>query len=86
MIATTTGTGKWGRIAALLVACLVLAACSRVTLNDGLDERQANRVLAVLLANGIKAEKRSSLASDTGYQLRVGQGDFALAMQVLEAR
>ncbi|MGY0561312.1 hypothetical protein ACW7G2_11415 [Luteimonas sp. A277] len=88
MIATTTGTvsGKWMRIAVVLVASLMLAACSRVTLNDGLDERQANRVLGVLLANGIKAEKRTSIASDSGYQVRVGQGDFALAMQILEAR
>ena len=86
MIATTTSSRAWTRTALVLLACLLLAACGRVTLFANLDERQANEVLAVLLANGITADKRSSIASDTGYQIRVNQGDFPQAMQMLQAR
>jgi len=86
MIATTTRAGAWRKIVLMLAACLLLAACGRVTLFADLDERQANEVLAVLLTHGISADKRSSLASDTGYQVRVSQGDFPRAMQMLQAR
>src|SRR5699024_5880625 len=82
MIATTTRAGAWRKIVLMLAACLLLAACGRVTLFADLDERQANEVLAVLLTHGISADKRSSLASDTGYQVRVSQGDFPRAMQM----
>lgn len=86
MIATTTGTKAWLRAVLVLVACLLLAACGRVTLFANLDESQANEVLAVLLAHGMSADKRNSIASDAGYQIRVNHGDFPQAMQVLTAR
>lgn len=85
MIATTRPRG-WARTMPLLLACLLLAACGRVTLFSNLDENQANQVMAVLLAHGISADKRNSVASDTGYQIRVGRGEFPQAMQLLNAR
>lgn len=86
MIATTTRAGAWPRTVLVLLACLLLAACGRATLFANLDEGQANEVLAVLLAHGVSADKRSSIASDAGYQIRVNQSDFPQAMQVLQAR
>ena len=69
----------------VLLACLVLAACSQVSMYSDLDERQANEVLAALLAADIGADKRTSL-SKTGWEIRVERGDFARAMQVLQSR
>ncbi|WP_202845422.1 type III secretion system inner membrane ring lipoprotein SctJ [Luteimonas saliphila] len=73
------------RAGCLLLACLLLAACSRVTLYGDLEERQANEVFAALLASGVNAEKRTSI-SKTGWEIRVDKGEFAQAMQVLQAR
>lgn len=75
-----------GRTVLVLAACLLLAACGRVELHANLDERQANEVLAVLLANGVDADKRNSIASDTGYQIRVGKSDVPRSMAMLAAR
>src|SRR5512138_766779 len=72
MTVTRKRAGGVGRTVLVLAACLLLAACGRVELHANLDERQANEVLAVLLANGVDADKRNSIASDTGYQIRVG--------------
>ena len=69
----------------VLVACLLLSACSQVSMYTDLDERQANEVLAALLAADINADKRTAL-SKTGWEVRVDRGDFARAMQVLQAR
>ena len=68
----------------VLLACLLLAACSQVSMYSDLDERQANEVLAALLAADIAADKRTSL-SKTGWEIRVDRGDFSRAMQVLQA-
>ncbi|HRO26012.1 MAG TPA: type III secretion inner membrane ring lipoprotein SctJ [Luteimonas sp.] len=73
------------RAACVLLACVLLAACSRVTMYGDLDERQANEVFAALLASDINAEKRTSL-SKTGWEIRVDKADFSRAMQVLQAR
>lgn len=86
MTASITGHRSWRSACLVLLACLVLAGCSRVTLFNNLDERQANEVMAVLLAHGINVDKRNSIASDSGYQIRVNQGDFPQAMQVLQSR
>jgi len=69
-----------------MLAALLLAACGQVTMHSNLDETQANEVLAVLLANGISADKRSSVSSDTGFQIRVSRSDFPYAMEALQAR
>ena len=64
----------------------MLAACGQVTMHSNLDESQANEVLAVLLANGISADKRSSVSSESGFQIRVSRSDFPHAMEALQAR
>lgn len=78
-------TGKRWSLWLLALLCVLLAACSRTTLYSDLDERQANEVLAALLASNIGAEKRVS-ASKTAWEVRVDQSDFPQAMQVLHAR
>lgn len=75
----------WRTLCLALLACLVLAGCSRVTLFSDLDERQANEVMAALLASGVKVDKRSA-TTGSGWQIRVDQGDFPYAMQVLQSR
>ena len=77
--------GVFARLLLVLLACLLLAACSRVSMYSDLEERQANEVLAALLSADIGADKRTSL-SKTGWEIRVERGDFARAMQVLQAR
>lgn len=78
-------TGKRWSLWSIVLLCALLAACSRTTLYSDLDERQANEVLAALLASGVSAEKRTSV-SKTGWEIRVDQADFPYAMQVLHSR
>lgn len=78
------GTGA-ARAGVVLLACLLLAACTKVTMYGDLEERQANEVFAALLSANIDAEKQTSL-SKTGWEIRVDRADFAHAMQVLQAR
>ena len=73
------------RAASVLLSCLLLAACTKVTMYGDLEERQANEVFAALLSANLDAEKRTSL-SKTGWEIRVDRADFAHAMQVLQAR
>lgn len=73
------------RLPAILLACLLLAACSRATLYNELDEQQANEVMAALLASGVAAEKAPS-SSKKGWEVQVDQTDFAYSMQVLNSR
>src|SRR5690606_6975796 len=73
------------RLLAALLACLLLAACSRATLYNELDEQQANEVMAALLAAGVAAEKAPS-SSKKGWEVRVDQADFAYSMQGLDSR
>lgn len=68
----------------LLLACLMLAGCGRTALYSDLNEQQANEMMAALLGAGIGAEKGQSV-SKTGWEVRVSQGDFPKAMQVLVA-
>ena len=79
------GTGLALRPAIALLACMLLAACTQVTMYGDLEERQANEVFAALLAANVDADKRTSL-SKTGWEIRVDRSDFAHAMQVLQAR
>ena len=81
-----TTTTRWWRAGLVILAGLMLAACGQVTMHSNLDENQANEVLAVLLANGINADKRASVSSENGYQIRVSRGEFAQAMEALRAR
>lgn len=77
--------GGWARIL-LLLACLLLAACGRTALYSDLDEQQANELMAALMGAGIPADKaQTTLQTGTGWEVRVGKGDFPRAMQVLAA-
>lgn len=80
------GTGVAGirRMLVLLLACVLLAACGRTALYSDLDEQQANELMAALLGAGIGADK-SQAATKTGWEVRVSQGDFPRAMQILAA-
>src|SRR5690606_40925235 len=71
------GTGA-ARAGVVLLACLLLAACTKVTMYGDLEERQANEVFAALLSANIDAEKQTSL-SKTGWEIRVDRADFAHA-------
>jgi len=85
MSVPTTTARRW-RAGLAMLAALMLAACGQVTMHSNLDESQANEVLAVLLANGINADKRSSVSSESGFQIRVSRSDFPHAMEALQAR
>lgn len=73
------------RIAMILLACVLLAACNRVTLYNELDEQQANDVMAALLGSGVTSEKNPS-TTKKGWEVRVNRGDFPYAMQILNSR
>jgi type III secretion protein J len=79
-------SGAWRHALLALLACLLLAACGRTALYSNLDEQQANELMAALLGAGISADKsQTTLQSGTGWEVRVSQGDFPRAMQVLAA-
>lgn len=81
------GRGAWRALLVAVLACLVLAACGRAVLYSELDEQQANELMAALLGAGISAEKSQSASqAGSGWQVRVSEGDFPRAMQVLAAR
>lgn len=66
----------------LLALCALLAACDQELLK-GLDQRQANEVLAVLQQSNIAANKQDN--GKTGYTVQVGQADFAKAVEILKS-
>lgn len=73
------------KIRALLVlSCLFLAGCLwKTELYSNLTEREANKMLAVLLDSGIVATKKSSA---DGASILVNENQFARSMSLLEAR
>ena len=62
--------------------CLLLAAC-KVELHSGLDERDANEILAILLKNDIAANRIA--AKDETLTVMVDENKFAEAVDILEA-
>ncbi|MGE6332993.1 type III secretion system inner membrane ring lipoprotein SctJ [Stenotrophomonas sp. NPDC077659] len=72
------------RAALLALLCLLLVACARTPLLQGLDERQANEVVAMLLRHNISADKR--LNGKAGFSVEVGQGDLAQAIDLVQAQ
>ncbi|MEM8948509.1 MAG: type III secretion inner membrane ring lipoprotein SctJ [Pseudomonadota bacterium] len=62
--------------------CLLLAAC-KVELHSGLDERDANEILAILLKNNISASR--SVAKDKTLTVMVEEAKFAEAVDILQA-
>lgn len=70
---------------AVLLACLALAGCGGAALYSNLEEQQANQVMAALLEAGINAEKNPA-ADKKGWEVRIAEGDFPMAMQVLHSK
>ena len=64
-----------------LLFCLLLAGCEQELLK-GLDQRQANEVLAVLQQANISATKQDG--GKLGYSVQVTQADFAKAVELLK--
>lgn len=67
-----------------LSALLLLTACQRATLLEGLDERQANEVMAVLLESSIAAEKVQ--VGKQGYAVQVERSDLPAAIELVQIR
>ena len=72
-------------ICAAIFAALVLAGCGKeATLHSGLEERQANLVIAALLDAGISCNK---VAGDEGtWNVMVDESRFAEAVNLLESQ
>lgn len=79
--AERTRRWRWPGIVTLLL-CLGLSAC-KVELNTGLDERDANQIMAVLLKNGIGANRE--LTKDNTFSVFVEESRFAEAVEILDA-
>lgn len=68
------------RLITLLFVCLVLTGC-KVDLYSGLDEKQGNEMLALLLVEGVDAEK---IADKKGtVKLRVDKNQLSNAIEIL---
>jgi len=67
-----------------LALCLVLAGCGRAELYGKLSETQVNEMIAVLQTAGISASKENE--GEAGFALTTSKGDFAHAVQVLNAQ
>ena len=71
--------------AALLAATLLLAGCDQeVALYSGLEERQANGVMAALMENGISCHKQAG--EENKWTVNIAEARFAEAMAILESR
>ena len=67
----------------LMVGAVLLAGCDKqATLFSGLEERQANSVMAALLGTGIVCEKTPG--EEGTWNVLISQGDFAAAVGVCE--
>lgn len=73
---------KVGWVLFAMLALLMLSGCARKPLLEGLDERQANEVIAVLLRHNIAAEKLS--AGKGGYQVQVAQRDLPESIELIQ--
>lgn len=68
---------------ALALGAVLLAGCDKqATLFSGLEERQANSVMAALLGTGIVCEKTPG--EEGTWNVLISQGDFAAAVGVCE--
>ena len=70
---------------ALLILCLsgtlLLTGCERQDLLNGLDQHQANEIIAVLQRNNIEANKKDQ--GKTGFSIAVNKTDFPAAVDLL---
>jgi type III secretion protein J len=65
----------------ILASCFLLVACDQELLK-GLDQRQANEVLAVLQQANISAKKQDG--GKLGFSIQVDESDFVKAVQLLK--
>lgn len=79
----TSTARKHAGMAALGMACLLLAGC-KVGLYAKLNEQEANEMLAALSAQSVSAAKEP--AGENGWQLLVEESDLGRALEVLRAR
>ena len=69
----------------LFLSAAVLAGCDQeVALYSGLEERQANGVMAALMENGITCHKQAG--EENRWAVLIAENRFAEAMGILEAR
>ena len=73
---------KTAALCALTAATLLLAGCGRETLYTQLDQQQANEMLALLLSQGVDADKTRA---DSAWALTTSRRDLPQAMQLLKA-
>lgn len=75
---------RWGgrRLLLPVLALLLLAGCARKPLLEGLDERQANEVIAVLLRHNIDADKLN--VGKGGFQVNVSPRDLPEAIELMQ--
>ena len=71
-----------GWVLLAMLALLSLSGCARKPLLEGLDERQANEVIAVLLRHNIAAEKLN--AGKGGYQVQVAARDLPESIELMQ--
>ncbi len=71
---------KWAMLVAL---CFLLAGCKQERLLQGLDQTQANEVVAVLHRHNIEAGKRDN--GKIGYSIDVEELDFFAAADILKS-
>jgi len=64
----------------LLATLLLISGCKEEALLNGLDQNQANEVVALLQKNNIEASKRNIAKS--GYSVYVGMADFSAAVDL----
>lgn len=69
------------RLAVVILSMLLLQACS-VELYTGLDQRQANEIVATLMRHGIPAQRQSDKSGTM--TVSVQKGRFADAMAILD--
>jgi len=72
---------RW-RIAATLLLALLLQACNETELYTGLDQRQANEIVATLMRHDIPAERIAG--EQGGMTVAVQESRFADAMAILD--
>lgn len=65
----------------LLIAMFLISGCKEEALLNGLDQNQANEVVALLQKNNIAASKRDIAKS--GYSVYVAPGDFSSAVDLI---
>lgn len=66
----------------IITSVLLLAGCKKESLLTGLDQVQANEVMALLQKNNIKAEKHD--VAKVGYSISVPRDDFPTAVDLME--